>query len=199
MQPNFFEDSTPSMPSDMPAGFHYQPGFLPADEEARLAAQIATLPLKPFEFHGYLANRRVINFGFRYDYSHRELTPGPDMPIFIQELRANIAKFAGRDPEDFRQIQISEYSPGAGIGWHRDKLEFGEVVGVSLLSTATLRLRRRLEKGWQRVSIMIEPRSVYCLAGDARHLWEHSIPAMTTLRYALTFRTLTNEYAQSLR
>jgi alkylated DNA repair dioxygenase AlkB len=180
----------------MPKGFRYLPDFLRAAEESLLASQIATMPLKPFEFHGYLANRRVINFGFRYDYGHREVAPGPDMPAFIQELRAKIAGFAGRKPEEFRQVQISEYSPGAGIGWHRDKPQFGEIAGVSLLATATLRLRRRMSQGWQRVSTLIEPRSVYFLTGDVRHLWEHSIPAVTTLRYALTFRTFSDEFEQ---
>jgi alkylated DNA repair dioxygenase AlkB len=199
MQPNLLDDSSDDAAPSMLEGFRYAPSFLQAEEEARLASQIAELPLKPFEFHGYLANRRVINFGFRYDYSHRELNPGPKIPPFILELRAKIAEFGGRSPEEFRQVQISEYSRGAGIGWHRDKPQFGEVVGVSLLSTATLRLRLRAGKDWQRASKLIEPRSVYVLGGDARYLWEHSIPAVTTLRYALTFRTLSAEFAQSLR
>jgi alkylated DNA repair dioxygenase AlkB len=196
MQSNLFHGSNDDAVPNMPGGFRYLPEFLRAAEESSLASQIATLSLKPFEFHGYLANRRVINFGFRYDYSHREVAPGPDMPAFILELRAKIAGFAGREPEEFRQVQISEYNPGAGIGWHRDKSQFGEVAGISLLSTATLRLRRRTSHGWQRVSTLIEPRSVYLLAGDVRHLWEHSIPAVTTLRYALTFRTFSDEFAQ---
>jgi alkylated DNA repair dioxygenase AlkB len=199
MQANLFGDSTTNRAPNMPAGFLYVPSFLPAGEETRLVSQIAVLPLKPFEFHGYLANRRVINFGFRYDYSRRELNPGPEMPPFILELRAKIAGFAGRNPAQFRQVQISEYSPGAGIGWHRDKPQFGEVVGVSLLTTATLRLRQRLGPGWQRVSKLIEPRSLYVLGGDVRQLWEHSIPAVTALRYALTFRTLSDEFAQLMR
>jgi alkylated DNA repair dioxygenase AlkB len=194
-QSNLFHGGADDAVANLPAGFRYMPDLLPAEQESRLASQIATLPLKPFEFHGYLANRRVINFGFRYDYSHREVASCPEMPPFILELRAKIAGFAGRKPEEFRQVQISEYSPGAGIGWHRDKPQFGEVVGVSLLSTATLRLRRRASQGWQRISTLIEPRSAYLLGGDVRHLWEHSIPAMTTLRYALTFRTLADDFA----
>jgi len=31
-------------------------------------------------------------------------------------------------------VLINEYRPGAGIGWHRDKAQFDEVVGVSLLA-----------------------------------------------------------------
>jgi len=42
-------------------------------EEAALAASLAMLELKPFEFHGHLGNRRVASFGLRYDYSLRSV------------------------------------------------------------------------------------------------------------------------------
>ena len=38
--------------------------------------------------------------------------------------------------------------------------------------------------------IVLEPRSVYVLAGDARSVWQHSIPAADALRHSITFRSV---------
>ncbi|HEX6369270.1 MAG TPA: hypothetical protein VF006_10075 [Longimicrobium sp.] len=35
-----------------------------------------------------------------------------------------------------------------------------------------------------------EPRSAYLMRGPSRTEWEHSIPALDSLRYSLTFRSL---------
>ena len=40
-------------------GFCYRPNILSSGEEDRLAREVADLPFKPFDFHGYLANRQV--------------------------------------------------------------------------------------------------------------------------------------------
>jgi alkylated DNA repair dioxygenase AlkB len=58
-------------------------------------------------------------------------------------LRQSAAEFAGMQPEELQHVLVTEYGPGAGIGWHRDKAVFGETVGVSLLSPCVLRLRRK--------------------------------------------------------
>jgi alkylated DNA repair dioxygenase AlkB len=88
-------------------------------------------------------------------------------------------------------VLVTEYGPGAGIGWHRDKSVFGETVGISLLSACVLRLRRKMgERKWERVNVTAEPRSAYLLSGPARVEWEHSIPAVDELRYSVTFRNL---------
>ena len=86
---------------------------------------------------------------------------------------------------------VTEYAPGAGIGWHRDKVVFGEVVGVSLLSPCLFRQRRKVgERKWERANLVVEPRSAYLLSGPARTQWEHSIPPAEAPRYSVTFRNL---------
>jgi len=40
------------------------------------------------------------------------------------------------------------------------------------------------------VTIVLEPRSLYVMTGEARWKWKHSIPPVKSLRYAITFRTL---------
>jgi alkylated DNA repair dioxygenase AlkB len=95
-------------------------------------------------------------------------------------------------PERLQQVLVSEYDIGAPIGWHRDKAVFGVVVGISLLSPCTFRLRRRNGEKWERASIEAEPGSIYVLSGLARTVWEHSIPPVDRLRYSITFRELAN-------
>ncbi|HSJ76270.1 MAG TPA: hypothetical protein VK899_08835, partial [Gemmatimonadales bacterium] len=64
----------------------------------------------------------------------------------------------------------------------------GEVIGISLLSSCRFRFRRKAGPGWERVSLIAEPRSAYLLSGASRTEWEHSIPAVDSLRYSITFR-----------
>src|SRR6202451_376814 len=166
------------------------PELIDKAEEDELAIALGTLALKPFEFHGHLGNRRVISFGLRYDYSRRSVEAASELPPFLNELRTQAAEFAGRNVNEFRQAGVNEYRPGAGIGWHKDKAQFGMIVGVSLLASATMRFRRAHGRGWARVSQTVAPRSIYVLSGEARTEWEHSIPPLDKLRYSLTFRTL---------
>jgi alkylated DNA repair dioxygenase AlkB len=175
-----------------PAGFRYRANVINAAEETTLVAALQKLDLKPFEFQGRLANRRVLSFGLRYDYSRRKVETASEFPSFMNEVRAMAAEFAGRVAGEFQQAGVSEYGPGAGIGWHKDKAHFGVVVGVSLLAPATMRFRRARGRGWDRVSHTIARRSIYLLAGEARTKWEHSIPPLDELRYSLTFRTLSD-------
>ncbi|HYC66131.1 MAG TPA: alpha-ketoglutarate-dependent dioxygenase AlkB [Reyranellaceae bacterium] len=173
-----------------PPGFVYRADLLTAEQERHLVDGIARLPLKPFEFHGYLGKRRIASFGWRYDYSGRALRPSEGMPAFLEPLRERAARFAGLAPAALEHALVTEYTPGAGIGWHRDKAEFGDVVAVSLLAPCRLRFRLRTAAGWDRRSLEVAPRSAYLLRGEARSRWEHSIPPVEMLRYSVTFRTL---------
>ena len=85
---------------------------------------------------------------------------------------------------------MTEYSPGAGIGWHRDKNVFNEIIGISLLASCVFRLRRRVGDAFERANVVVDPRSAYLLSGPARSEWEHSIPEVDALRYSITFRNL---------
>lgn len=46
-----------------PEGFIYQAEVLSPDEEQELVARIRELPLKEFEFHGYVGKRRTLSYG----------------------------------------------------------------------------------------------------------------------------------------
>jgi alkylated DNA repair dioxygenase AlkB len=132
----------------------------------------------------------VVSYGWGYDFNQRALTPAEDIPGFLLPLRERAAAFAGLLPDQLRQVLLTEYDAGASIGWHRDKKVFGDVLGISLLSSCRFRFRRKAGSSWQRISLTAEPRSVYLLRGPSRTEWEHSIPAVNALRYSITFRTL---------
>jgi alkylated DNA repair dioxygenase AlkB len=172
----------------LPAGLAYAAEFITADEERRLVAEFQALPFHPFEFHGYLGKRRVVSFGWRYDYGERAVGSAAPLPDFLFGLRERAAAFAGIPAEAFAQAMVTEYGPGAGIGWHRDKAVYGEVIGISFLASCPLRFRRKMGDGWERRTLTAEPRSIYLLKGPARTEWEHSIPELRLLRYSVTFR-----------
>lgn len=182
-----------------PDGLRHQDGLLSAKAQVDLVSHIAALPFKPFEFHGRLGNRRIASFGVRYDYSREATAPAPAFPEFLLQLRVHVAAFAGLQPEQFGQALVTEYAPGAGIGWHRDKAVFGEVAGVSLVSACDLRFRRAQPLGgWERCAVHLQPGSVYLLQGPSRTQWEHSITPVERLRYSITFRRYAGPGAPSL-
>ena len=186
-QPSLF-DAEPA--PNLPPGFAYRPEFLATAEEAELAAWLATLPFEAFQFRGYEGKRRVVSFGWKYDFTRSHLDRADDIPAELREVRGRAAAFAGLAAEDLQQCLLNEYLPGAPIGWHRDRPVFGDVIGISLLSPAPLRFRRRVGAKWQRFTLPAEPRSIYLLRGPSRSAWEHSLTPVETLRYSITFRTL---------
>jgi len=188
-QPDLFPKSDLLTPA-LPAGFVYRPEVLTAAEETALLTAFEALDFRPFAFRGYFGKRRVTSFGWRYDFERRAVQPTAPIPDFLLPVRDKAAAFAGLAADDLQQALVTEYAPGAPIGWHRDRPEFGQVVGLSLASPCLFRLRRAKEKGWERRSLTVAPRSAYLISGEARTDWEHSIPEVDALRYSITFRTL---------
>jgi alkylated DNA repair dioxygenase AlkB len=174
-------------------GFSYEEDFLSEREEAALANDISTLPFREFEFHGFLGKRRVVSFGWKYEFSSSKVRQAEDIPKFLLPARERAAAAAGLPTEGFKHALVTEYQPGAAIGWHKDKAVFGEVLGISLLAPCVFRFRRLSGGSWQRHSVKMESRSLYVLAGLSRSEWEHSIPPLAQLRYSITFRNFARE------
>jgi len=177
-------------PRGLPEGFQYKDAVLPPDEERSLVEKFASLPFKDFEFRGFIGKRRTVSFGWRYDFNVRELRAAGEIPTFLLDLRQKAANFAGLREGQLQHVLITEYPPGSAIGWHRDRDEFVDVIGISLLTPCMLRFRRKAGQRWERVSRELQPRSAYLLRGVARELWQHSIPPIDLLRYSVTFRSL---------
>lgn len=172
------------------AGLSQADAIITPDEERMLIAAIDAAALSPFRFHQWLGKRLTAYYGWSYDFDAASLTPADPIPEWLLPLRAKAALFAGLQPDEFAQVLLIRYDPGAGIGWHRDRPVFAHVVGVSLGASATMRFRRRRTGGFDRASALLTPRSIHHLTGEARHQWEHSIAAMGETRWSITFRSL---------
>jgi alkylated DNA repair dioxygenase AlkB len=178
---------------ELPAGFRYAPEFLSCADEAALLEQIERLPFANARYKEWTANRRVVSYGGRYDFSANELLPESPVPPFLFDLRAAAASFAGVPATELTHALVAEYGAGTQLGWHRDVPQFELVVGISLLGEARLRLRRfpHVARGGDRsLALDLAPRSIYSLVGEARWGWQHAISPTKALRYSITFRSL---------
>jgi len=175
------------------AGLRYAEDVVSKSEERALLDRLGGLELAPFRFHGWLGNRKTQSFGWHYEFDDASFVPSEPVPDWLQPIRARAASFAGLQPDNFVHVLLARYDPGAGIGWHRDRDVFEKVVGISLNTSATLRFRQRAGSRLRRASLEIEPRSAYLLSGEARHDWEHSISPGQSLRFSITFRTLSEK------
>jgi alkylated DNA repair dioxygenase AlkB len=178
-----------SPPTELPEGFLYQPEFLTEAEEAELMSAFKAFPFEAFDFHGYKARRRVVEFGLEYDFGSRLATVTHQIPEFLLPVRKRAAVLAGVAPEQLMEGIVTEYAPGAPIGWHRDVRQFDLICGISLASSARMRFKPYKAEG-KIVSAILEPRSAYVMRGPARWEFQHSIPAVEILRYSITFRTV---------
>ena len=195
MQENLFTGSA------VPPGFEYTPDLITRDEERALIDAFARLEFARVEMRGVVARRRTAHFGWTYGYYSRRSEPGPPLPPFLVPYRDRAAKWATLHPDAFVEALVTEYPAGAPIGWHRDAPMFGDVIaGISLGASCRMKFRpyvtppaaARSDAPPRRTSHERElaPRSAYLITGVARREYEHSIPAVSALRYSITFRTL---------
>ena len=178
--------------SSWPAGLDYRAGFVSIDEERELLDIIRALPFRHSKYRQYTARRRTVNYGAGYDFTHQLRTPAPEIPEFLAGLRLRAAQWLGIAPQEFVQALISEYQPGTPLGWHRDVPDYESIVALSLLSACRIRFRRYPWNPQEKDDIFAiepHPRSAYVLSGEARWKWQHSVPAVKTLRYSITLRT----------
>jgi alkylated DNA repair dioxygenase AlkB len=179
----------------LPDGLIYQPDFVSGAEERDLLNGLAAVEYAEIRMHGVIAKRRAAHFGLDYEYQSAAVAPGPPIPDFLLPLRQRIAAFAGRRPEEFVELLITEYPTGAGIGWHRDAPAFEIIAGLSLLSPCTMQFRPwpvESTAGTRRkpLALTLEPRSLYIIRGPSRTSWQHHIPTAKSRRISLTFRTV---------
>jgi len=175
------------------AGLDYRDNFVAEREAHALIEKLEAEDLTPFRFHGWLGNRKTKTYGWRYDFDDASFAPAEPIPEWLHPVRAKAAQLAAIAPEDFAHVLLARYDPGAGIGWHRDRPQFEDVVGISLGSPATMRFRQRSSDGFRRAKVHLEPRSAYLLSGEVRREWEHSISPGDTLRFSITFRSLSEK------
>jgi alkylated DNA repair dioxygenase AlkB len=178
-----------SLAGVLPDGFAYQPDFIQSEEESDLLRILPDLNWRSFKFQGYVARRRIVSYGFEYDRSSRRTSATEPLPEFLQSLKQRSAAWAGLDGALIQEAVITEYPKGAPIGWHRDVPPFEHVLGISLASACRMRFKPYRAEG-KIASVNLEPRSIYAMRGEARWNFQHSIAAVESLRYSITFRTL---------
>jgi DNA oxidative demethylase len=179
----------------LPEGFVYTPNFISQDEERALVTQIEQLEFAQVNMHGVTAKRRVVHFGHGYEYDSAALKVAPPIPDYLLWLRQRVGQFASRNPEEFVEMLVTDYTVGAAIGWHRDAPAFDIIVGVSLLSQCTMRFRpwpheKASARRSKPLKQVLDARSAYILRGPSRTRWQHHIPPSKTRRLSITFRTL---------
>jgi alkylated DNA repair dioxygenase AlkB len=184
------------VPAQVPDGFIYRQNFISEAEEQELMRQIQKVSLEPFKYYQFTGKRRTASFGWQYEFGASEITAAPEMPPFLLPLRTCAGNVFNIDPNSLIQTSIIEYSTGSPIGWHRDIPQFGVVIGISLGAPCRMRFReysRVRSKKLNRdevLSIELQPRSIYLMSGASRESWQHSIPPVKELRYAIMMRTL---------
>lgn len=179
------------------AGIGYWPGYI---SEAEAAALMAEADERPWD---ETLKRRVQHYGYRYDYTARQVRAddclGP-LPEFLKPLiNRLVADNMFRQPP--QQVIINEYLPGQGIAPHIDCAPcFGDVV-ASLSIGSPCEMTFDYPQTGRCESLSLLPQSLIVLTGDARFLWRHTIPARKTdiidsarhqrrRRISFTFRTI---------
>ena len=173
---------------ELPEGLDYFPEFLTTAEERALLDTFERLEFQAFNFHGYVARRRIIQYGFEYNFGSRRATITKSIPAYLQPFRERAAAWASLNSDEIIEAVVTHYPPGAPIGWHRDVPQFEKIIGISLNGSCRMRFKRYRSSG-KSVSVLLEPRSAYLMQDIARWQYEHSIPAVKELRYSITFRT----------
>lgn len=103
--------------------------------------------LSPSAKDGYTGKRRVVSFGWHYDFSGRHLRKADDIPDFLLALRP-VAALARMKPEQLQHVLATGYGPGAGI--RRDGRR------LAPLAVRAAPAAEGGEKKWERVNVEAE-------------------------------------------
>ena len=147
-----------------------------------------SLTFKPFDFHGHLANRQVVSFGYRY---------ATTVVLSLRLRRSVVSRFPAEQGcrDIWRAAEGVPSSADQRVSTGRENWLASRQGAVQRgrwrIAACTVRaaFRRKAAETWDRVLLAVEPRSAYLLSGAARTVWEHSIPALDQLRYSITMRT----------
>ena len=175
----------------MPRGLTYLPDFITDKQQEYIVAD-----LERRNWSNEL-KRRVQHYGYKYDYTKRTINESMRVDGLLDWMQVYGKKFI--DKGFFHKIPdqaiVNEYMPGQGIYKHIDcEPCFGEsIASLSLLSPCVMEFSRVGRK----VDLLLEPKSLLILRGEARNLWYHGIPARMTddgvireRRISVTFRTV---------
>jgi len=127
-----------------------------------------------------LLRRRVQHYGYLYNYKSKTLSKSDylgKLPLWAQTLAERL--YADRlmsKPAD--QVVVNEYKPGQGIAPHVDCVPCfgGDIISISLGSACLMDFTR----GGDKHALLLEPRSLLVMRGEARYQWRHGIAPRKT-------------------
>ena len=172
-----------------PEGFRYLPNFLGPEEHLALLRRLEGLEYTHDRFRGRELKRGYAQFGRAYVSSGRRLELAPPLPEFLAVVVAGALPHCPPGSH-FDQCIVTQYPPGAGIGWHTDAPRFGDcIAGVSVGAEAKFQFRANgsEEAAYEQRAA---PGSLYVMSGPARGLFQHQVVPVKALRYSLTFRSV---------
>ena len=102
------QESLPGL-TDLPEGFQYRPDFIDPATERSLIGELQKLEFSPFQFHGFEGKRRVVSFGWRYDFNGGGLKRTDDFPPFLVPIRDAAAAAFGLEGSSLEQALLIEY------------------------------------------------------------------------------------------
>src|SRR4051794_38906758 len=175
--------------SELPEGFTYHPGVLLENEQRDLIQTVEQLPFQPFEFQGYTAKRRIVEYGFEYDFSTRKTATATPIPDYLLPIRNRAAALAGVCAEEVVEAVVTEYPPGAPIGWHRDVPQFEIIIGISLAGSWRMRLKPYKAAG-KLLAVIPERGSAYVIRVAAGWNYQHRIARVNKPGYSVALGTL---------
>ncbi|MFB2983620.1 alpha-ketoglutarate-dependent dioxygenase AlkB [Microseira sp. BLCC-F43] len=187
-------------------GMKYIPDYITEDEHDNL--------LEMIDRQTWLEDlkRRVQHYGYKYDYKKRSVNPSMylgELPEWLLSIARRLYdnRILGKIPD---QVIINEYQPGQGIADHVDCPRCFEntIISLSLGSTCIMQFSHVTTP--EKIPILLYPRSLIVLQGQARYQWKHGIPArkidkygcrefVRTRRVSMTFRNISQPQNTSIR
>ena len=142
----------------------------------------------------HMKRRRVKHFGHKFSYVHREVDWGegsaPEFPPCCVALKEEVARFAAHMADimgnqgwvgiaekvrNMDQLTVNEYTPRVRLSPHCDShRSFQDIIVIVSVAGHTVFEFRNDSNG--RHALMLAPRSLLIIHGEARYGWEHYIP-----------------------
>ena len=177
-------------------GLYYLPEIITAEQQAEIIRRLDNA-----EWNNDL-RRRVQQYGWRYDYRARAITPDMylgALPDWLQALAQQVHDDTGLFDRVPEQVIVNEYRGAQGIAEHSDHPGFGPAIAtVSLLEDWEMNFAPRYRQPTR--PALLENGSCLTMTGVSRNRWTHCIPARRDepgnrrrgRRISLTFRTVRN-------
>ena len=183
-------------------GLTYLREFITKEEEEALLSEVEAGPWDEEN-----KSRRTKQYGYTFHWRNRRLnalrSAEKGMPSSSEATLKRLKELGLIPSAHFDQCIVNDYRGAQGIRPHRDREFFGPlVVGISLLEPVIMDFRCLRSREVR--ALLLEPRSVLLLTGEARWQWQHGITAAPKLLYqgkvllrqrrtSLTFRTILDD------